>query len=269
MENGVQMPTPQEVAVALDRHLRTDTVPLGIRVVRSGEPLPDKVRRPWRDMNIQVSICQGVSMARRYGWSVAMGAEDLICPIAQVAFGFKPEIPYYSEGNLAAGMYVETCAQGALTEQEIPKFTQAEAGVVVVAPLARCNFEPETLLFYGNSAQVMRAVTAALWKTGGALTSTTSGRADCADIVIRSAKEGKPQFILPCLGDRIFGQVQDGEMAFTTPWAKVPELLEGLEGTYKGGVRYPIPNYLRYTPQFPPTYQELQRLWDEEEKGPA
>lgn len=259
-------PDPKTVAAALDQHLRTDTYPLAIRVVRGGESLPAKVRRPLADMGIRVSICQGVSMARRYGWAIAMGPEDLICPIAQVAFGFKPEIPFYTEGNLAAGMYVETCGQGALTEQEVPKFTADEAGIVLAAPLARCDFEPETLLIYGNSAQVMRAITGALYKTGGAITSTTTGRADCADIVIRTAKEGKPQFILPCLGDRIFGQVQDGEMAFTTPWAKVPELIEGLEGTHKGGIRYPIPNYLRYTPQFPPTYQKLQELWDEEER---
>ncbi|MDF2629596.1 MAG: hypothetical protein K0R39_3427 [Symbiobacteriaceae bacterium] len=255
---------PKVVAAALDQHLRTDSFPLAIRVVRGGEAVPAKARRPLKEMGIQVSICQGISMARRYGWSVAMGPEDLICPIAQVAFGFKPAIPFYTEGNLAAGMYVETCGQGALTEAEVPKFSSDEAGVVVVAPLSRCNFEPETLLVYGNSAQVMRAVTGALWKTGGAVTSTTTGRADCADIVIRTAREGKPQVILPCLGDRIFGQTQDGEMAFTLPWAQVGDLLEGLDGTHKGGVRYPIPNYLRYTPQFPATYQELQRQWDED-----
>jgi uncharacterized protein (DUF169 family) len=260
---------PKSVASALDQHLRTETFPLAIRVLRAGEAVPAKARRPYQELGIKVSICQGIAMARRYGWSIAMGAEDLSCPIAQVAFGFKPAIPFYTEGNLAAGMYVETCGQGALTEQAVPKFSADEAGTVVVAPVARCNFEPDTLLVYGNSAQVMRAVTGALWKTGGSLTSISSGRADCADIVIRSAKEQKPQFILPCLGDRIFGQTQDHEMAFTTPWSLVPDLLEGLEGTHKGGVRYPIPHFLRYTPQFPATYQKLQELWDSDNKGAA
>lgn len=255
-------PDPKSVARILDQHLRTETFPLAIRVFRGGEPLPEKVRRPYKDLGIQVSICQGISMARRYGWTIAMGAEDLICPIAQVAFGFQPAIPFYTEGNLAAGMYVETCGQGAKTEQAVPKFSEAESGTVVVGPLARVNFEPETVCIYGNSAQVMRAVAAALWKTGGTLSSHSSARADCADIVIRTAQTGEPQFILPCLGDRIFGQVQDHEMVFTTPWARIGELLEGLEGTHKGGVRYPIPHYLRYTPKFPPTYEELQRLWE-------
>jgi len=255
---------PKSVAQALDRHLRTETFPLAIRIFRSGEPLPERVRRPHADMGIRVAICQGISMARRYGWALAMGPEDLSCPIAQVAFGFKPAIPYYTEGNLAAGMYVESCGQGAFTEQEVPKLTPEEAGIVVVAPLARCSFEPETILIYGNSAQVMRAAAASLWKTGGALTSTTSARADCADIVIRTSRTGQPQVILPCYGDRVFGQTQDHEMVFTLPWAKVPDFLEGLEGTHKGGVRYPIPHYLRYQPEFPASYQRLQQLWEEQ-----
>ncbi|MFZ5825695.1 MAG: DUF169 domain-containing protein, partial [Bacillota bacterium] len=210
-------PDARAVAAALDQHLRTETFPLAIRVFRGGEPLPPKVRRPQADMGIKVSICQGISMARRYGWAVAMGPEDLNCPIAQVAFGFKPEIPFYTDGNLAAGMYVESCGQGALTEQEVPKFSADEAGTVVVAPLSRCTFEPETVLVYGNSAQVMRAAAASLWKSGGTITTTTSARADCADIVIRTSRTGQQQVILPCLGDRIFGQTQDHEMAFTLP----------------------------------------------------
>ncbi|BDG60947.1 DUF169 domain-containing protein [Caldinitratiruptor microaerophilus] len=254
---------PRAVAEAIDRHVRPETFPVAIRVLRGGEPLPPKVRRPLQDMGIRISICQGISMARRYGWSIAMGEEDLSCPIALVAFGFAPAIPYYTEGNLAAGMYVETCGQGKLTEEEVPRFAAEEAGVVVAAPLARANFEPETVLVYGNSAQVMRLVTAALWKRGGALTSATAGRADCADIVVKTWRTGEPQFILPCYGDRVFGQTQDHEMAFTIPWSRVPELLEGLEGTHRGGVRYPIPHYLRYEARFPDTYEHMKQLLEE------
>lgn len=251
------------VAQKIEEHVRPDTFPLAIRVVRGPEPLPAKLRRPHADLGIRVSICQGISMARRYGWSIAMGGEDLECPIAQVAFGFQPAIPFYSEGNLAAGMYVETCAQGADTEARVPKFHPDEAGVICVAPLARAAFEPDVVLVYGNSAQVMRLGAAALFKTGGAVSTETTLRADCADIVVRTIKEAKPQVILPCYGDRVFGQTQDHEMAFTIPWAMVPDLLEGLEGTQKGGIRYPIPNFLRYQAEFPATYQKLQKLWDE------
>jgi uncharacterized protein (DUF169 family) len=256
---------PKAVSAALEKYVRPATFPLALRVVRPGEALPEKVRRPKRDLDIQVSICQAITFARRYGWTMAVGPEDLCCPIAEVAFGFRPAVPYYDEGNLAAGMYVATCAQGALTEASIPKFGPEEAGTVVAGPLARCNFEPQLLLFYGDSAQVTLALAASLWRTGGALSSSASARADCADIVIRTLQTGQQQVILPCMGDRIFGHTQDHEMAFTIPWSGVPALLEGLEGTYKGGIRYPIPQFLRYTPQWPAAYEKLHDLWRVEE----
>jgi hypothetical protein len=72
------------------------------------------------------------------------------------------------------------------------------------------------------------------------------------------------QVILPCYGDRIFGQTEDHEMAFALPWGKAAELIEGLEGTHKGGVRYPIPSFLRYSGEFPPSYQKLEEIWADE-----
>ena len=35
------------------------------------------------------------------------------------------------------------------------------------------------------------------------------------------------------------------------------DLVEGLEGTHKGGVRYPIPSFLTYEPGMPRKYEEL------------
>ena len=60
-----------------------------------------------------------------------------------------------------------------------------------------------------------------------------------------------------CLGDRIFAQTQDHEMAFCIPENKIGEIMEGLEGTHKTGVRYPIPSFLRYTGEFPPQYDKV------------
>ncbi|MGB8956152.1 MAG: DUF169 domain-containing protein [Tumebacillaceae bacterium] len=255
----------KKYALELDQHLRTDTFPLGIKVIKNEADLPKKAKRPKRDMNLHVTICQGISMARRYGWTVAMGQEDLSCPIAAVAFGFEPALDYYNEGTLACGMYTETLETGRLTELDVPKFSEQESGYVVVGPLGRIDFEPDTVLVYGNSAQVMRLVAGALYKRGGSIPSTFSARADCADIVIKTIQTGEPQVILPCYGDRLFGQTQDNEMAFTLPYSRMSELSEGLAGTHKGGIRYPIPHFIRYEAEFPPTYEELKRLFKTEQ----
>jgi uncharacterized protein (DUF169 family) len=85
-------------------------------------------------------------------------------------------------------------------------------------------------------------------------------------MIIRSRRTGEPQFILPCYGDRIFGMTADDEMAFTFPFAMADEIVKGLEGTHAGGVRYPVPVYLRYQAEFPKSYQELEKLWSGEKK---
>ncbi len=254
---------PKDVSDAIDRYVRTETFPLALRVLGAGEGIPERARQPHRDLGIEVSICQGVSMARRYGWTIAMSGEDLSCPIAQVAFAFREAPAFYAEGNLAKGMYARDAGGARQTERVVAR--AETAGTVVVGPLARADFVPEVVAVYGNSAQVMRMVAAALFEKGGSITSEFSARADCAEIVNRTRQTGKPQVILPCYGDRVFGQTQDHEMAFTLPWDDVESFCAGLEGTHQGGVRYPIPNYLRYTADYPATYETVKEIWREED----
>ena len=134
---------------------------------------------------------------------------------------------------------------------------------MAVGPLARIAFEPETVLVYGNPAQVLRLVNAALFEKGGAFKAQFTGRGDCADIIIRTRQLREPQLILPCAGDRIFGLAADDEMAFTFPFDQAERMVKGLEGTHAGGLRYPIPVYHRFTAEYPPAYQELERRWRE------
>lgn len=245
----------------LDQHLRVNTFPLGIRSFKPGEPLPDKVKVPSKHLGVKVAICQGISIARRYGWTMAVGKEDISCPIAKAVFGFEERNEYYSSGGLADGMYASCREAGAKFEEALAKFDVGEYAYVVAGPLGRITFVPDTVLVYGNSAQVLRLLNACLYKKGGSLTSEFSGRGDCSDIVIRGKKTGEPQVILPCYGDRIFGMTGDDEMAFTFPFAMGAEVVEGLEGTHAGGIRYPVPIYLRFQAEYPKNYQELEKIW--------
>jgi uncharacterized protein (DUF169 family) len=261
--------TPAQVNEEIEKFVRPQTFPLAVRMAKSGEPLPEKVRRPSVDMGIKVAICQTFSIARRYGWALAVGGDDLSCPLAKTAFGFEAVLPFYAEGNLACGMYTATAEAGARTEAEVPKFALGEYERVLVAPLGRATFEPHVLLVYANAAQVMRLVAAALYQHGGRVHSSFSARLDCADAVIETMRTSRPQVILPCYGDRIYGQTEDHEMAFAVPWADVDDLVAGLQGTHQGGVRYPIPAWLRYTGEFPEKYRQLDAMWTEDRQPAA
>jgi len=245
----------------LNYHIRPQTFPVAIRMLKEGEPLPDKTRRVKKDMNLEIAICQGISMARKYGWTVAMGSEDINCPLTKIAFGFEKAGEHYFNGEACCGMYTETLGAGAKTEQATPKFPYKKYSSIIVSPLSSGKFEPDVICIYASSAQVMRLLVAALYNKGGYLTSRFSGRIDCADIVIEAMTTQECQVILPCYGDRIFAQTQDTEMAFTIPVSKIDEIADGLEGTHKGGIRYPIPSFLRYEGQFPEHYKLVEKDW--------
>ncbi len=245
----------------LEKHLRLQTFAVGVRSLPPGAPLPKKSKRPAQDLGVKVAICQSIGFARRYGWTLAFSGDDLSCPIAKAAFGFAERNAYYTSGALADGMYASCREAGARFEDALTKYEPGEVGTIVVGPLSRLDLEPDTAIVYGNSAQVMRLVNACLFEKGGAIRSETTGRGDCTELIIRAQRTKEPQFILPCYGDRIFGMAADDEMAFTFPFAMAEQVVKGLEGTHQGGVRYPIPVFLKYQAEFPKSYQELERLW--------
>ncbi|HEY8367705.1 MAG TPA: DUF169 domain-containing protein [Thermodesulfobacteriota bacterium] len=257
-------PALRALVEAFDRHVRPGTFPLAVRMLRPGEAVPDKARAPRRDLGFQTAICQAFGLARRYGWTLAVGKDDLSCPLGATAFGFAPLVDYYAEGHACAGFYTATAEAGARSEAAVPKFPHGAYERIVVGPAARATFDPDLVMVYASSAQVLRLVTAALYDRGGALTTQISGRIDCADLVIRTMQTGECQVVLPCYGDRIFAQTQDHEMAFTVPAGRFEAVVQGLDGTAKGGIRYPIPSFLRYTGEFPPAYTKVREFWPNE-----
>ncbi len=251
----------------LTKFVRPYNHPLAARMVRKGEAVPERARRPMRDFKHPITICQSIAIARHVGWTVYMGREDQACVLGAVAMGFEGLHPFYLEGNLCEDFYTKSKAAGAAMEAEIPRFEPGKYQGFLVAALERTDFEPDVFAFYGNSAQVMRLVTASLWETGGRMESSAQGRLDCADIVERAMITGKPAYVLPCNGDRVFGMVQDSEMAFSAPWSAVDKIAEGLEETHKGGVRYPVPKQLTFLPSFPKSYDKLWELIGAEDQG--
>ena len=108
---------------------------------------------------------------------------------------------------------------------------------------------------------------ASLYRHGGRVISTTGGRLDCAEIVIQTMATYEPKVILPCTSDRVFGMAQDSEMVFACPWEFADDIVAGLEGTHKGGIRYPMTVAMRSTVSMPKTYQDLMKMLEERDKG--
>lgn len=250
-----------DVAVQLQRYLLLTCYPVGVKILGSVDEVPGRARLPRTDMGLRIAICQAVSLARRYGWTVAVGREDHNCALGSVIFGFEPAVRFYEEGHLAAGLYTQSPEAGARAEAALSRLAHDPARCVVMAPLERISFIPDVVLVYGTPAQVVRLVQAALYHEGGALQSSFTGRGACAQEIVEPLVRGRSSLALPCNGERVNAQTQDHEMAFGIPVGELPRIMDGLAATHRHGVRYPIRSYLRYEGLFPASYHRLAEQW--------
>jgi len=256
------MATVSELDQALSTYFRPLTFPVAIKMLKSEAEIPEKTRRPYQQMGKKVAICQGIGMARKYGWVVALGKEDMACALGAAPFGFFEDIKYFNEGNLAAGMFTASKEIGKKEEDLVNRFDFGTYSHILVAPLNRTSFEPDLYMVYGNPAQIMRLIQGALYNEGGAIFSSAMGRLGCSTI-ITTIKEAECRYTVPGNGDRIFGMTQDYEMAFFIPTSKADTLIDGLVKTHNAGIRYPITSFFDFEATYPKSYQEQMKIWAE------
>ena len=137
----------------------------------------------------------------------------------------------------------------------INKLPKGAYGALVIAPLARAAFEPDTIVIYGNPAQVMRAIQAWVYQAGKRIQANFGGKVECAEYLMAPFKEGVPKVVVPGMGDRIFSLTQDDEMIFSLPAKGLSVFMEGLrDAGNKVGAQYPVPFFLNFEPQFPKAF---------------
>ena len=250
----------KELNEALNIHIRPQSFPVSVRMCKDEETLPEKVRLPRRDLGISITLCQGIAMARRYAWTMAIGKEDQACPHGHAVLGFVPAEGYL-DGSLAEKAGLGSREVFARTAQKLSLLDHGKYRYVLVAPIHTAQFEPHFILVFGNPAQIARLVQGATALSGGLLHFTAGGGIGCSVSVARTMLTDECQVVLAGAGDRYFALTQDDEMAFTIPLSKVEPLIKGLELGHKiMGHRYPTPSWLRFEGQLPKQYYKFAEL---------
>ena len=248
----------------LKEALRLRTEPFGAIFFKNPADLPPKTRQPSKVFGKKVTICQGVTLARVYGWPVGLTQDDLICIPGMLVFGFTPATdPIMELGQLFCEVGFHPDLGPALKEVEgLPRFEPQEVGAVYLCPLERLALDPEVVVVYGNPAQLMRLIQAATFSLGARVTGEFGGKVECSEYLIAPFKTGKSRVAIPGMGDRIFSMTQDDEMVVAFPGKFLAGLLVGLkEAGKKIGARYPITFYQNFSPSFPPAYEERAKKW--------
>lgn len=252
----------KEMASVLEEYIRPASFPVAVRISED-ENLPARAKRPTELLGHPVNLCQGISMARSMGWTVGFLKEDHACAPSFVVLGLAEEPEMVKSGDLVHPLYGETLESCSRTQGMIPTLPLGKARSIVVAPLAKADFEPDVILVYGLPAQVARLIQGALYRQGGAITSSFVGRNSCAGELVAPLLEQKCQVVVPGSGERLFAQTQDHEMCFAIPRACLEDVTEGLAATHKvGAMRFPTPfQGVRARPQFPKKYHKLEEMF--------
>ncbi|MBW1928922.1 MAG: DUF169 domain-containing protein [Deltaproteobacteria bacterium] len=240
-----------EVAEKIREFINPDTFPVAVGIFKDASDIPPSAKIPIRDLKAPMAPCQGTAMARRYGWTVAFTAKDVGCAIAAHTYGWKRIED--NKGAIRFLMGMNYVSNEDAAHEVLKGFRSLDMGdslTVVYSPLQRTKIKPDVVLIYCNPAQLMRLIHGATHSRGKPITCSFSGRAaSCTEGVIGAYLDGECKVVIPGNGDRVWATCQDHEVLMAIPAARLWEVVEGIELTHKKGIRYPIPSYIRYSPE--------------------
>lgn len=252
--------TFKDAAVFIRDDLRLKTFPVAAKFLKNKEDFPEKTRRPSVALGKKVTICQGVTMARNYGWTVGLAREDVICVPAAIVFGFSEssDPPATLSRLFCEATFASNEELAAKEVSSMSRFENGEIEGIVMAPADKALFDPDTILIYGNPAQVMRLAQAWSYVTGERSPGYFGGKVECDEYLIAPYKAQSARIVIPGNGERIFAGTQDDELTFAAPMRLLPELAKGLKEVGKAiGARYPVTPYQNFQPEFPKSYKVM------------
>ena len=242
---------------AVETYVHTETPPVAVKLLKSAGEIPERAKMPVRDFGVTMPLCQGMALARRHEMVVAMGADDMLCPLGAVAMGLLPAKEGFLDGRFGIPYWAPDGESAARLLQGMARLDYGKYTHVVMAPLERTAFEPDVIVMYGNPAQVGRMVQTVVNITGGPVSSRSIGGTSCAEQIARTMLSGQCQSVLVGAGERMLALTQDHETSFALPANMVDAFVAALETTHKLGVRYPTRSWLKFGAAMTPAFAKM------------
>ncbi len=247
-----------EIDEAMSAYVKPLTHPLAIKMLRGEDGIPEDARSPMRDFGSLFTLCQALALSRMEGLTIVLDKETQSCPIALSGLGFVSPDEYLG-GKYALAPTNQPAETRKKVAESLPRFPFGQYRRVLVSPMKTARFDPDVIVLYGNGAQVMRMIQAAVFSSGEALTSKSMGSGSCLLEIVGPMLEGKCKYALPGNGERRLGLVGDGEFVFSMPRDRFEEVTGGLRLSHEGKQTYPIsPGYLKMEYKLPPSYVQLR-----------
>ena len=237
--------------------IRPQSFPLGMKLIKDENRLPEKAVRPAK-YGIRISLCQWTTMARRWGRILGAVADDINCTPCLAALGLKrmENSKALSDYFLDMG-YFDRSELAEKATNELEPIQYGEIKGIVFFPLEKAITDPDIILIYGTPAQMARLASGYLYHYGELIESRTTGYGISCLSAVKPHFTDKPAFVHPGRGERILAGTDESEMFMTFPARYCDSILDGLRKTHDKGTRYPIQSYMIYQP---PTLKPMKSL---------
>jgi dephospho-CoA kinase len=251
----------EKIVRRMEQLLRLKSFPVAFKMLENRaelEAIPF-IRR----LNKKVTLCQLITLARNFDWTVGAEMDDFLAPTCPSILGLT-EVPEINrDGTFRSIVWVKTREDAQKFEAAIPRLPLGKYQAVVLAPLVYKPFEPDIVLIYANPAQMIILINALQFEQYEVMRFFCVGESSCSDAISRCYLTGKPSLTIPCYGERRYGHAQDEDLVMALPPGDMEKALRGLETLYRRGIRYPI-SYAGaeqdLTQAFPGSYTSLGQL---------
>jgi len=225
----------------MERYLRLKTFPVGFKLLERKAELDEN---KWvRRLPHKATLCQLVTIARTFDWTVGATAEELAPPQCPSVIGLSEQPEWVKDGTMRSVIWVADKEEGRKCEAAIPRIDPGRYEAVLLAPIVYNPFDPDIILLYANPAQMCILINAIQFDRYERLEFFSSGETSCSDVIAQCYLSGKPSLSIPCYGERRFGHAQDDELAIGLPADDYERIAQNLEILYKRGIRYPISQF--------------------------
>lgn len=196
--------------------------PVGIKFF---EDIPDNIERA-KDHR----FCQLVMRARK-GETFLLTAEDITCPAAAAALGFKPLPPKLEDGSMLCGYGIFKDADSAIeVMQKMVRIEQGKYKTVLAKPLKEFEEFPDVVVIEDTAENLMWIALAYLNEKGGRLDFSTSIlQAVCVDSVVLPHLKQDINMSFGCYGCRDATDAQPNEALIGFPGSKLEMVIENLQ----------------------------------------
>ncbi|MFO7797391.1 MAG: DUF169 domain-containing protein [Promethearchaeati archaeon] len=262
----------QKAGQELYDELHFQSYPIGIKYIKDESEIPKEAIQPSK-RDKRMSICQAFYMSRRFGNNYAITAADNFCTPSTVAHGWvKISEEEFIESQVRQGWHKDEKAEirraKKLYSSNFKNIMELGYCGLISYPLHKSPLIPDTILVFGNGAQITHIIHALCFehKKKYSINSSFEGFGEsCGKGSLMPFLTRKAQIVIPGSGDRSFAGIQDHEIGIGMPADHIFYILQNLFKTGgRQGLGFPIKSMipLNLTENLTPGFKYMKELID-------